>query len=106
MNVTTVLNKVFVLVWMVTQEGEKRLTNLSRRGTGHRAAGVKCHPRRVILGPFIRAKIGRGLRGCLCKNHPLNFSAKLDFSYKLIFFYVSHIYYENELHFIRRSIRF
>ena len=26
------------------------------------------------------------LRGYLCKNHPLNFSAKLDFSYKLSFF--------------------
>jgi hypothetical protein len=28
----------------------------------------------------------RRLRGCLCKNHPLNFNAKLDFSYKLSLF--------------------
>ena len=53
---------------------------------------------------FLVYKLRETLRGCLCKNHPVNFNAKLDFSYKLSFFYFSHNYYENELHFIRKSI--
>ncbi len=35
-------------------EGEKTLTNLSRRGTGHRAAGVKCHSGRALLERAIK----------------------------------------------------